>query len=483
MENVHNKMSNVQEQVSNAMERMGEAAQTVGQKVSDFFQGSPFDTPVGRKIELATDASKLATENWGLNMEICDFINSTNEGPRDAVKAIRKRLQTQMGKNNTIVMYTLTVLETCVKNCDERFTTLVCQKEFVADMIRLISVKYDAPQIVQERVLALVQSWADAFRDYPAFSGVVEMYDELKSKGVEFPATNLDSMAPIITPKQTVFVPLSQTAPPQQQQFPNRPFSSSSPSQPMLQLVQDQMAKLRSELDLVHVNMTVLRELIAQMKPGNSKEPPEDFYFINELYATCKEMQKRVLELIPVVANEEVTYELLSINDEFNATFGKYERCMSNFNANGIDLTMVESGKIGNDLIDFGENNGKEKINIITTKSSSIELNKNNDGLANDQVEGIGIRTIAFNKPDAQIGQEENVKEAVETFPAGAFGFVFVLTTGSAFCGNSSIFCCSTITIATTLSNNQPNIYDEPKKNNRNCYYLPKHYKPQYSSS
>lgn len=50
MENVHNKMSNVQEQVSNAMERMGEAAQTVGQKVSDFFQGSPFDTPVGRKI-------------------------------------------------------------------------------------------------------------------------------------------------------------------------------------------------------------------------------------------------------------------------------------------------------------------------------------------------------------------------------------------------------------------------------------------------
>lgn len=49
----------------------------------------------------------------------------------------------------------------------------------------------------------------------------------------------------------------------------------------MLQLVQDQMAKLRSELDLVHVNMTVLRELIAQMKPGNSKEPPEDFYFIN----------------------------------------------------------------------------------------------------------------------------------------------------------------------------------------------------------
>lgn len=31
-------------------------------------------------VEMATDASILATENWGLNMEICDFINSTAEG-------------------------------------------------------------------------------------------------------------------------------------------------------------------------------------------------------------------------------------------------------------------------------------------------------------------------------------------------------------------------------------------------------------------
>lgn len=29
---------------------------------------------------MATDASILATENWGLNMEICDFINNTPEG-------------------------------------------------------------------------------------------------------------------------------------------------------------------------------------------------------------------------------------------------------------------------------------------------------------------------------------------------------------------------------------------------------------------
>ena len=54
-------------------------------------------------------------------------------------------------------MYTLTVLETCVKNCDIRFTTLVCQKEFVAELVKLISAKFDAPQIIQERILGLIQ--------------------------------------------------------------------------------------------------------------------------------------------------------------------------------------------------------------------------------------------------------------------------------------------------------------------------------------
>lgn len=87
--------------------------------------------------EQATDAS-LASENWALNMEICDIINDTEDGPKDAIKAIRKRLTQNAGKNYTVVMYTLTVLETCVKNCGKRFHILACNKEFVQELVKLI---------------------------------------------------------------------------------------------------------------------------------------------------------------------------------------------------------------------------------------------------------------------------------------------------------------------------------------------------------
>lgn len=87
--------------------------------------------------EHATDAS-LASENWALNMEICDMVNTAEEGPKDAVRAIRKRLQQNAGKNYTVVMYTLTVLETCVKNCGRRFHVLVCQKDFGQELVKLI---------------------------------------------------------------------------------------------------------------------------------------------------------------------------------------------------------------------------------------------------------------------------------------------------------------------------------------------------------
>ncbi|KAK8734545.1 hypothetical protein OTU49_005874 [Cherax quadricarinatus] len=294
-----------------------------------FFGGNPFGTPVGQKIEQAT-AETLPSEDWGLNLEVCDMVNESEDGPRDAIKAIRKRLATQP-KNYTVVMYTLTLLESCVKNCGKRFHVHACSKDFVQDLVKLIGPKNEPPAAVQEKVLLLIQSWADAFRHQPELSGVSQVYAELKHKGVEFPMTNLDTMAPIITPQRTTTAP--EPRPPRvpqgtvtspRRQNPHQP--TPTPAAPV-SLTAEQRAKLHSELDVVESNAKVLGEMLGELSPG--KEHQEDLQLLQELHATCRAMQQRVVELVGRVSDDILTADLLRINDDLNNLFLRYDRHMN----------------------------------------------------------------------------------------------------------------------------------------------------------
>ncbi|XP_052741760.1 TOM1-like protein 2 isoform X2 [Bicyclus anynana] len=302
--------------------------------MSFFGVGNPFATPVGQKIEQATDGS-LPSENWALNMEICDIINSSTDGPKDAVKAIRKRLTQSAGKNYTIVMYTLTVLETCVKNCGKSFHVLVCSKEFIYELVKLIGPKNDPPTVVQEKVLSLIQCWADAFQNQPELQGVGQVYTELRTKGVEFPMTDLDAMAPIFTPQRSV--PDGGDAivgSPQRAAVPQ-----TSPSRPTQEQVtgavtlsDSQTSKLRADLSVVEGNMSVMNDMLNELTAQPyTQHHDTDIELLNELADTLKAMQTRVAELVARLAGESpLTADLLLINDRLHNLLLRHSRFLNN---------------------------------------------------------------------------------------------------------------------------------------------------------
>jgi hypothetical protein len=90
----------------------------------------------------------------------------------------------------------------------------------------------------------------------------------------------------------------------------------------------DQIAKLQSELDIVSMNMTILSEMLTELKPN--QEAPGDYRLMIDLVATCKEMQARVVDLIGKINNDEFTAELLRINDELNNLFLRHQRYEKN---------------------------------------------------------------------------------------------------------------------------------------------------------
>ncbi|XP_071477318.1 TOM1-like protein 2 isoform X2 [Diadema antillarum] len=339
-----------------------------------FMRTNPFTSPVGQRIERATSESQ-ASEDWGLIMEITDIINETDEGAKDAIKALKKRLFGN--KKWKEVMFSLTVLETCVKNCQHRFHVLVCKQEFCKELVKVIQPSQNPPTIVQEKILSLIQSWADAFKSDTSLHGVVKVYEELKSKSIEFPPTDLDTLSPIRTPQRMTpeVDPAMSRPPPTRQptqpappamapgQYPTQApgqyppqapgqyppqapsqyppqapgqYPPQAPSQYPPQAPQNaaptsaggmggnQMTKLRRDLDLVLGNIRVMSEMLTEMTPG--QESQDDLELLQELNQTCRVMQQRVVELLSEVSHEEVTGELLRINDDLNNLFVRYDR-------------------------------------------------------------------------------------------------------------------------------------------------------------
>ncbi|XP_073699045.1 TOM1-like protein 2 isoform X2 [Garra rufa] len=333
----------------------------------EFLLGNPYSTPVGQCIEKATDGS-LQNEDWTLNMEICDIINETEEGPKDAMRAVKKRLNGN--RNFREVMLALTVLETCVKNCGHRFHVHVANRDFIEGvLVKIITPKNNPPAIVQDKVLSLIQAWADAFRSSPDLTGVVHIYEELKRKGIEFPMADLDALSPIHTPQRGVpevdpgtHKYRAPVQPNTESQAAPKPAAAATADFNPAQIPTvsgpitanpEQIARLRSELDVVRGNVKVMSEMLTEMVPG--QEDASDLELLQELNRTCRAMQHRVVELISRVSNEEVTEELLHVNDDLNNIFLRFERYERyRVGRSAQNNGVLNEASEGDNLIDLG---------------------------------------------------------------------------------------------------------------------------------
>ncbi|CAL8304699.1 unnamed protein product [Merluccius merluccius] len=285
----------------------------------DFLIGTLFSTPIGTRIEHATSSS-LQSEDWALNMEICDLVNSSDEGPRDAVKAIRKRIVGN--KNFKEVMFTLTVLEACVKNCGHKFHVLVSTREFVEGvLVRSIIPKNNPPLVLHDRVLSLIQAWADAFRSSPDLTGVVSVYEDLRRKGLDFPVVQLEGYSNT-NPNASKSLPVNGalSIPPHPKPPPNPPASKEENNV----FNPNKVMKLKADMGVVQSNLAVMADMMSQLDPVTAKHA--DVEMLQQLYLVCKAMQDRIVEVVPRLSEEKLIEELLAANDEMNTTFTRYQR-------------------------------------------------------------------------------------------------------------------------------------------------------------
>ncbi|CAM4770075.1 unnamed protein product [Rotaria magnacalcarata] len=306
--------------------------------MASFFRGPFQSTPFQQAIEKATDGNQ-PSEDWGLIMRICDHVVMHEDSAKEAVKIIRKRLQINPVTSGwRTIGLTLTLLEALTKNCGKSFHLQIAQKDFLKDFRGVLAPKNSPPAAIQEKVLGMIQIWALAFRDDPELIVVGQFYEECKQQGLEFPPAEPENIIKAAVPAtgtierpapvaRSMSQPASATMP-RQDRSASDISSHQTIREPTVlkQMTPEQIAKLRSELDVVQTNAQVFGEMLVILQPA--EEHPQDLDLLLELHKTCIQMQARIIDLLSQVAIDEITVDLLRYNDEFNNVLKTFESYM-----------------------------------------------------------------------------------------------------------------------------------------------------------
>ncbi|XP_072339935.1 LOW QUALITY PROTEIN: TOM1-like protein 1 [Scyliorhinus torazame] len=288
----------------------------------------PFSSRSGKLVEKATIGT-VKTADWAQINHICDVINK--EGPKDAVKALKKRIAGN--RNYQEVQLSLTLVESCMRNCGPRFRSLVVRKDFVRDVLaKMLKPKYNAPIDIQNHILRLIQTWATTSQGAVNVSDVQELYLEMKQKGLIFPTADEESTRSRKSGTIVASQPdISQTTSLSTSSASTSTISLTSHLKNTITLVPEQVAKLYSELDMVTMNISVMSAILIENLPGS--ENAEDMELLqgkrpetSKLLQTCQAMHERIMVLLMEVENEEVVSRLIEANDALNSTFLQYDR-------------------------------------------------------------------------------------------------------------------------------------------------------------
>ncbi|EIW65817.1 hypothetical protein TREMEDRAFT_36025 [Tremella mesenterica DSM 1558] len=141
---------------------------------------NPYDELVGK----ATDEN-LASEDWALNLEVCDKVLSEGQnGSRQAVAALQKRLA---HRNPNVQLYALELANTLAQNCGKSLLEELSSRNWTSALDRLVNDR-TTNALVKKKALAYIKAWAKQFEDTgdPNLGLMGELYDQLRAKNMQF---------------------------------------------------------------------------------------------------------------------------------------------------------------------------------------------------------------------------------------------------------------------------------------------------------
>ncbi|KAM3411114.1 hypothetical protein ACQJBY_003013 [Aegilops geniculata] len=264
--------------------------------------------PAASRVDKAT-SHLLQGPDWAVNLEICDTLNADRWQTKDVVKAVKKRLQ---NKDPKVQFFTLTLLETMMKNCGEYVHSEVAELHVLQEMVKIVQKKHDMQ--VKDKILILLDSWQEAFGGpggkYPQYYW---SYIELKRSGVMFPRRPMDA-PPIFTPPVTH----------QSQAYGSPAYPTGSLNDRMASDVETLSS---GDLDNIRDATELLSDMVNALNPADRMAVKDEI--VTELVSQSRSNQQKLMGFVSSTGNEELLKQGLEINDRLQSVLAKHDAIAS----------------------------------------------------------------------------------------------------------------------------------------------------------
>uniref|UniRef100_A0A8C3L677 Golgi associated, gamma adaptin ear containing, ARF binding protein 2 n=1 Tax=Chrysolophus pictus TaxID=9089 RepID=A0A8C3L677_CHRPC len=275
----------------------------------------------------------LSSENWECIQQFCAQLNADAEGPPLAARLLAHKIQSPQ---EVEALHALTVLETCVNNCGEKFHNEIAKFRFLNELIKVLSPKYYgtwSSEKVKSRVTEIIFSWTVWF---PQEVKIRDAYQMLKKQGIvkEDPKLPEDKILPPPSPrpqnsifdtdeeKSKLLARLLKSSHAEDLQAANRLIKS------MIKEEQEKSAKVSRRANTIsEVSESVKRmdELLEGYK--RQELPKSDHETLQSLFQRCEKLRPLLFRLASeTVDDDEALAELLQANDRLTQVLGRYRQ-------------------------------------------------------------------------------------------------------------------------------------------------------------
>ncbi|NXN88048.1 GGA2 protein, partial [Bombycilla garrulus] len=283
----------------------------------------------------ATDPS-VSEENWECIQQFCAQVNADTEGPLFALRLLAHKIQSpQEGE----ALHALTVLETCVNNCGDRFHSEMAKFRFLNELIKVLSPKYYgiwSSEKVKSRVTEVIFSWTVWF---PQEVKIQDAYQMLKKQGIvkEDPKLPEDKILPPPSPrpqnsifdtdeeKSKLLARLLRSSHPEDLQAANRLIQSVIKEE---QEKSAQVSRRANTISEVSENVRRVDELLESYR--RHELSPDDREALHALLQRCEKLRPRLFRLASEAgADEEALAEILQASDELSRALGQCRQAVA----------------------------------------------------------------------------------------------------------------------------------------------------------